>query len=145
MDIEDRLRAVKLAEIDCEQHATAARAAWKTLKAKAKESATPWRIVTVGAVAGFFMGRSGGSDAAGPSVGAKLFGSVANMLITTLGASATAGAAAASAADAAAVATADAVAVGSTAPEAREEAAVAVANAETASEAAADARLHEDA
>jgi hypothetical protein len=145
VNIDDRLRAVKLAEIDCEQHATAARTAWKTLNATAKESATPWRIVTVGAIAGFFMGRSGGSNVAAPSVGAKLFGSVANMLITTLGASATAGAAAASAADAAAVATADAVAVGSTAPEARQEAAAAVADAESAHEAAADARLHEDA
>ena len=110
MNVDDRLQAVKLAEIECEKHADNARAAWKSLKSSAKDAATPWRIVTVGVVAGFFMGRSGGADGAAPSVGAKLFGSIANMLITTLGASATAGAAASSAADAAAVATADAVA-----------------------------------
>src|SRR5205085_1324809 len=84
---------------------TVAREAWKTLKITAKESATPWRIVTVGAVAGFLMGRSGGGGNNSGSVGAKLFGTVAQALITTLGAAGTAGAAAASAADAAADAT----------------------------------------
>ena len=145
MDIDDRLQAVKLAEIECESHATAARTAWKTLKAQAKDAATPWRIVTVGAITGFLMGRSGGTDPQASSVGAKLFGSVANMLITTLGASATAGAAAASAADAAAVATSDAVATGASAPEAREDGARAVAAAESAAEAEANAKLREDA
>ena len=141
MDIDDRLQAVKLAEIECEKHADNARNAWRALKSDAKDAATPWRIVTVGVVTGFLMGRSGGADGAAPSVGAKLFGSVANMLITTLGASATAGAAASSAADAAAVATADAVAEGSDAPEARVAAAQAVAAATSAN----DARLPEDA
>jgi hypothetical protein len=40
---------VKLNEIECEKHADQARAAWKTLKNTAKDAATPWRIVTVGA------------------------------------------------------------------------------------------------
>ena len=145
MDVDDRLQAVKLAEIECEKHADNARAAWKALKSEAKEAATPWRIVTVGAISGFLMGRSGGGAGNAQSVGAKLFGNIANMLITTLGASATAGAAAASAADAAAVATSDAVAVGSSAPEAREHAARAVAAAETEAEAEVDAKLREDA
>ena len=132
MNIDDLVMKVKLAEIECEKHADNARAAWKTLKAEAKDAATPWRIVTVGAIAGFLMGRSGGTDANASSVGAKLFGTIANALITTLGAGATAGAAASSAADAAAVATADAVAEGSDAPEARVEAAKAVAAAHSA-------------
>ena len=119
MDIDDKLRVVKLNEIECEKHADQARAAWKTLKNTARDAATPWRIVTVGAVAGFFMGRSGGGDGNAPSVGAKLFGSVAQMLITTLGAAGTAGAAAASAADAAADATTEAVAESSVSPDAQ--------------------------
>jgi hypothetical protein len=127
MNIDERLKVVKLNEIECETHADRARASWKTLKSTAKESATPWRIVTVGAVAGFLMGRSGGGAAArGSSVGAKLFGTVAEMLITTLGAAGTAGAAAASAADAAAEATTDAVAEGAATPEGRVAAAAAM-------------------
>lgn len=118
MSIEDRLQVVKLAEIDCEHHADKARAAWRSLKVNFKDSATPWRIVTIGAISGFFMGRSGGGNA-GDSVGAKLFGTVANALITTLGASATAGMAAGAAADAAATATVDAVADSSVSPEQR--------------------------
>lgn len=118
MSIEDRLRVVKLAEIDCEYHADKARAAWGSLKVNFKDAATPWRIVTVGAIGGFFMGRSGGGDA-GEGVGAKLFGTVANALITTLGASATAGMAAGAAANAAATATVDAVADSSITPEQR--------------------------
>jgi hypothetical protein len=140
VDVEDRLQAVKLAEIECEKHADNARAAWASLKGQAKDAATPWRIVTVGAITGFLMGRSGGGEAQGASVGSKLFGSIANMLITTLGASATAGAAATSAADAAAVATADAVADGSDAPEARVAAAQAVSAATSAND-----KLPEDA
>ena len=119
MDIEDRLRVVKLNEIECETHADRARTSWKTLKSTAKDAATPWRIVTVGAVVGFMMGRSGGADAGAPSVGAKLFGTVAQALITSLGAAGASGAAAASAADAAAEATADAVAEGAATPEGR--------------------------
>ena len=119
MDIEDRLRVVKLNEIECETHADRARASWSTLKTTAKDAATPWRIVTVGAIAGFLMGRSGGRDAQASSVGAKLFGTIAQTLITTLGAAGTAGAAAASAADAAAEATSDAVAEGAATPEGR--------------------------
>jgi hypothetical protein len=64
---------------------------WKTLKSTAKDAATPWRIVTVGAVAGFLMGRSGGGADNAPSVGAKLFGTVAQMLLTTLGTAGAAG------------------------------------------------------
>jgi len=110
VNIEERLRVVKLNEIECETHADRARNSWNTLKNTAKDAATPWRIVTVGAVAGFLMGRSGGGAAAsgGSSVGAKLFGTVAEMLITSLGTAATAGAASAAAADAAAEATSEA-------------------------------------
>ena len=126
MNIDDRLQLVKLNEIECETHADRARASWATLKSTAKEAATPWRIVTVGAVAGFLMGRSGGADPGASSVGAKLFGTVAQALITTLGAAGTAGAAAASAADAAAEATSDAVAEGTATPEGRVAAAAAM-------------------
>lgn len=118
MSIADRLQVVKLAEIDCKMHSDNAHNAWHGLKANFKDAATPWRIVTVGAISGFFMGRSGG-DAGGGNVASKLFGTVAQALITTLGASATAGMAAGAAADAAATATVDAVAVGATPPEAR--------------------------
>jgi len=119
VNIDERLKVVKLNEIECETHADRARSSWTTLKSTAKDAATPWRIVTVGAIAGFLMGRSGGGEAGGSSVGAKLFGSVANMLITSLGAAGTAGAAAAASADAAAAATTDAVAEGAATPEGR--------------------------
>ena len=118
MSIEDRLAVVKLAEIHCNEHSDKARNAWRTLKQDFRHSATPWRIVAVGAISGFFMGRSGG-DGSGGSVGAKLFGTVAQALITTLGASATAGMAAGAAADAAAAATVGAVEDGTSTPESR--------------------------
>jgi hypothetical protein len=121
MTIEDRLQVVKLAEIDCQSHSLRAGQSWETLKTGFKDAATPWRIVTVGAISGFLMGRSGGNGNA--SVGAKLFGTLANALITTLGASATAGMAADSAAHAAAEATVDAVSDGVVEPDARLEAA----------------------
>jgi len=108
MSIKDRFKVVQLAEIECQQHSENARAAWKDLKKNFRHAATPWRIVTVGVLSGFLMGRSAGGGS-GESVGAKLFGTVAQALITTLGASATAGMAATSAADAAASATVDAV------------------------------------
>ena len=142
MNIDDRLRVVRLAEIECDRHADKARAAWRHFKLHAKEAATPWRIVTVGAISGFLMGRSGGGQNAAPGVGAKLFATVAQALITTIGASATAGAAAASAADAAAVATSDAVADGSTTEEARIEGAKAGG---ATSDAELEAEFHRDA
>ena len=117
MSIEDRLQVVKLAELDCETRTVTAANAWKDLKRNFKHASTPWRIVTVGALSGFLMGRSGGPR--GDGVGAKLFGTVAQALITTLGASATAGMAAGAAADAAATATVAAVADGAVTPESR--------------------------
>lgn len=117
MSIEDRLQVVKLAELDCETHTVTAANAWKNLKSNFKHASTPWRIITVGALSGFLMGRSGGPR--GDGVGAKLFGTVAQALITTLGASATAGMAAGAAADAAATATVEAVADGAVTPESR--------------------------
>lgn len=141
MNINERFKVVKLAEIECQAHADNARAAWRHVKLHARESATPWRIVTVGAVFGFVMGRSGGGADAPPGVGAKLFGTIAQALITSLGASVTAGAAASSAADAAAVATSDAVADGSTTAEARIEGA----RAGGVSDAELEQRFHQDA
>ena len=126
MNIDERLKLVKLNEIECETHADRARSSWSTLKDTAKDAATPWRIVTVGAVMGFLMGRSGGMEKGTASVGAKLFGTVAQALITTLGAAGTAGAAAAASADAAAEATTDAVAEGAATPEGRVAAAAAM-------------------
>lgn len=116
MSIEDRLKVVQLAEIECEMHADKARNSWKGFKTNFRDAATPWRIVTVGAISGFLMGRSGGG-ASGDSLGAKLFGTVTQALITTLGAGATAGMAATEAADAAASATTGAVEARTTAPE----------------------------
>lgn len=116
MSIEDRLKVVKLAEIECQLHTTHVRVQWKKLKSDFGDSATPWRIVTVGAISGFLMGRSGGGNGTG-GVGAKLFGTLAQALITTLGASATAGMAAGAAADAAADATSEAVVAHSVTPE----------------------------
>lgn len=116
MSIEDRLKVVKLAEIDCKLHTAHASAQWKKFKHDFRDSATPWRIVAVGAISGFLMGKSGGNGNA--SVGGKLFGTIAQALITTLGAGATAGMAAGAAADAAADATAEAVEEHSVTPEA---------------------------
>jgi hypothetical protein len=141
VNIDERLKVVKVNEIECETHADRARAAWSTLKDTAKDAATPWRIVTVGAIAGFLMGRSGGSGDGGSSVGAKLFGTVAQTLITTLGAAGTAGAASAAAADAAAQATTDAVAEGAATPEGRVAAAAAMHDETTAEIAAEDEQL----
>lgn len=115
MTIEDRLKVVKLAEIDCKLHSTHANEKWQQLKDDFRDAATPWRIVTVGAISGFLMGRSGGGS--GGSVGGKLFGTIAQSLITTLGAGATAGMAAGAAADAAADATASAVEQSAVTPE----------------------------
>ena len=98
--------AVKQAEVEAKERADRARASLANLKSSAKAAATPWRIVSVGAISGFLMGRR--DPAAGPSVGGRLFGTIAQSVITALGASATAGAAASSAADAAAAATVNA-------------------------------------
>jgi hypothetical protein len=141
VNIDERLKVVKLAEIDCQNHADNARAAWRHVKLHAKEAATPWRIVIVGAVSGYLMGRNTSSPGAAPGLGSKLFGTIAQSLITTLGASITAGAAATSAADAAAVATSDAVAEGSSTEDARIEGAMAGG----LSDAELEARFHQDA
>jgi hypothetical protein len=106
--IETRLAKVKEAEVECERSGLAARNSWQELKDKSKEAATPWRIVAVGAISGFLVGRSGGEGGSG--VGGKVFASLAQSLITMLSAGATAGVAAGAAADAAAEATVDATA-----------------------------------
>ena len=106
--IEDCLAKVKEAEVECERSGLAARKAWSDLKQGAKDAATPWRIVTVGAVLGFVMGR--GQPGGGETVGAKVIGTLMQSLITMLGAGATAGVAAGAASDAAAEATVDATA-----------------------------------
>ncbi len=106
MNLLELSKSVKDAELEAKAHADRARDAWKDLKTRAGDAATPWRIVTVGVIGGFLVGRR--DPAAGPSVGGKLFGSIAQSLVTALGASLTAGAAASSAADAAAAATTDA-------------------------------------
>ena len=103
MSIEDRLQVVKLAEVDCEASRVRAQDSLAKLRKEAGDAATPWRIVTVGAVSGFLMGRRDPRRA--PSLGGKLFASLAQTIITGLGASAASGVAAASAADAAAEAT----------------------------------------
>jgi TctA family transporter len=112
MSIDDKLMTVKLAEIDCQAATVRARDSWGRLSANFKDAATPWRIVTIGAVSGFLMGRSGGG-AAGASLGGKLFASAAQAVITAMGASAASGvaadAAAKSAADASASATSEAI------------------------------------
>jgi hypothetical protein len=107
--IETRLAKVKEAEVVCERSGLAARNAWSDLKQKSKDAATPWRIVTVGAIAGFIVGR-GQPSGGGETVGAKVIGTLMQSLITMLGAGATAGVAAGAAADAAADATVDATA-----------------------------------
>jgi hypothetical protein len=106
--IEARLAKVKQAEVECERSGLAARNSWKTLKEDAKQAATPWRIVAVGAISGFIVGR--GSPGGGQTMGAKVFGTLAQSLVTMLSAGATAGVAAGAAADAAADATVDATA-----------------------------------
>lgn len=106
MSIEDRLQVVKIAEIDCESSIVRARDTWTKLGSTFKTAATPWRIVTVGAISGYLMGRTGRDGK--PSIGSNLFGSVAQALITALGASAASGVAASAAAEAAADASANA-------------------------------------
>ena len=106
--IDECLEKVKQAEVECERNGLAARKAWSDLKQSAKDAATPWRIVSVGAVMGFVVGR--GQPGGGETVGAKVFGTLVQSMITMLGAGATAGVAAGAAADAAADATVEATA-----------------------------------
>lgn len=106
--IEQCLAKVKQAEVECERSGLAARKAWSDLKQGAKDAATPWRIVSVGAIMGFVVGR--GQPGGGETVGAKVFGTLVQSMITMLGAGATAGVAAGAAADAAADATVEATA-----------------------------------
>lgn len=108
--IEDCLAKVKEAEVECERSGLAARKAWSDLKQGAKDAATPWRIVSVGAIAGFIVGRGQPTAGGGETIGAKVIGTLMQSLITMLGAGATAGVAAGAAADAAAEATVDATA-----------------------------------
>lgn len=107
MSIDDRLKVLKIAEIDCEASIVRARDAWTKLSTNFKTAATPWRIVTVGAITGFLMGRTSADGTS--SVGGKIFGTAAQALITALGASAASGIAAGAAADASATATTDAL------------------------------------
>ncbi|MCX7042275.1 MAG: hypothetical protein NT117_06250 [Gammaproteobacteria bacterium] len=111
MSIEDRLKVVQMAEIDCEASVIRARDSWGKLGAVFKTAATPWRIVTVGAISGYLMGRSNKPGTS--SVGGQIFSTAAQAIITALGASAAsgiaAGAAAEAAADASATATSDAL------------------------------------
>ncbi|MGH8030338.1 MAG: hypothetical protein ACREO3_10425 [Arenimonas sp.] len=109
--IEACLAKVKQAEIDCERRGLAARKSWADLKQLSKDAATPWRIAAVGAISGFIVGRgSPGGGGSGETMGAKIFGTLAQSLLTMLSAGATAGVAASAAADAAAEATVDATA-----------------------------------
>ena len=124
MTIKQRLRRVELAESNCRTRSEKARAGLNSLKQNFRDAATPWRIVTVGVIAGFFVGRSGDGGGVASGVGAKLFGSVAQALITALGTGATAGVAASAAADAAATATSAAVAEESQSAETAETATV---------------------
>ncbi len=116
MSIEDRLQVVKIAEVDCEASIVRARDTWAKLGNTFKTAATPWRIVTVGAISGFLMGRSDPSG--GPSIGSKLFASASQALMTAVGTSVASGlaasAAAEAAADASAVATSNALQQGAT-------------------------------
>jgi hypothetical protein len=106
MTIDELAKLVEKAEIEANERADRARSSLTALKQGAKDAATPWRIVGVGAITGFLAGRSKGG-AGGAGMGG-MFSSLAQALITTLGASATAGMAASTAADAAAAATVDA-------------------------------------
>lgn len=98
MGIEDHLQRVTRAEQEAEAARLHAGGAFGRLRAEAKAAATPWRIVTVGAVVGFMMGRSRSGADGTPSVGGRLFATVAQMLISALGASVSAGANAAASA-----------------------------------------------
>ena len=93
MSIKDRLQAVERAELDFQAQSGNVRAARKSLAANFSEAATPWRIVGIGTLAGFLLGRSRGLAAAS-GVGSKLFLPIAQALITALGAHVAAGAAA---------------------------------------------------
>jgi hypothetical protein len=103
MSIEDRLKTVLDAESDCNRHSDNARLALKSMKERFREAATPWRIVTVGVIAGFVAGRSGGGGGAngesGGGLGGKLLALLAQSAITSLGAAASAGFAAEAATD----------------------------------------------
>ena len=103
MSIEDRLKTVLQAENDCNRHSDNARLALGSMKEKFREAATPWRIVTVGAIAGFIAGRSGGGGGVnaegGGGLGGKLFAMLSQAVITSMGAAVTAGFAAEAATD----------------------------------------------
>jgi len=104
MSIEDRLKTVLQAESDCNRHSNDARLALASMKEKFREAATPWRIVTIGVIAGFIAGRSGGGGNAegGNGLGGKMFAMLSQAAISSMGAAVTAGFAAEAATDPAA-------------------------------------------
>jgi hypothetical protein len=110
MSIEDRLKTVLQAENDCNRHSNNARLALGSMKEKFREAATPWRIVTIGVIAGFIAGRSGGGGGnaeGGNGLGGKLFAMLSQAAISSMGAAVTAGFAAEAATDPAAEAPID--------------------------------------
>ena len=73
MTIKQRLRRVELAESNCRTRSEKARAGLNSLKQNFRDAATPWRIVAVGAIAGFFVGRSGDGGGVASGVGAVVW------------------------------------------------------------------------
>ena len=103
MSIEDRLKTVQQAENDCNRHSKNARLAQESMKEKFREAATPWRIVTIGVIAGFIAGRSAGgggvAETGSAGLGGKLFAMLSQAAISSMGAAVTAGFAAEAATD----------------------------------------------
>lgn len=100
MNVKQHLALVATAETDCALHAAGVRAAWRGLKDEMHRSATPLRIVVAGAVLGFVSGRPRASDDAG--LPGRLLTTIAQMLLSTLGAGAATSVSAGAAAGAAA-------------------------------------------
>ena len=90
MTLDERLRAVAEAEARCQAQTERARTSWLAVKVGAKQLATPWRIVAVGAVLGFMAGRKAKPGGQGNGIGGKFLAAATQALVTAFGAGITA-------------------------------------------------------
>lgn len=91
MTLDERLRAVAEAEARYQAQSELARTAWMAVKVGAKQLATPWRIVAVGAVLGFMSGRKAKSgERVGNDLGGKFLAAATQAIVTAFGAGITA-------------------------------------------------------
>ncbi len=84
MSLDKRLQDVAEAEARCHAQIERARASLQTVKANAKQLATPWRIVAAGALLGFLAGRK--NKAGEHGVAGKFLAAATQAVVTAFGA-----------------------------------------------------------